>query len=183
MKKYEDPYYLVRKLKPFFSVNSNVKTIYIPEGKAISEKAQKYIELLTVNYNFQIQTTIEVPNYHTIFISRSIGIAGIKIHFLQHKFFGLVPGTMVLKIGAGKLTGDNFIESFSKPYEYCGAIFIEQTKYYAFKIPEELKPELKRDFYMLYSKDKYFVYRKIFKNTKQMTFDYWRKMKPQFKIK
>jgi len=180
MKKYEDPYYLVRKLKPYVNVKPSIKTIYIPQGKQLIDKSQKYIDLLVNNFNYQIQTEIDVPNFTIILLARSIGIAGVKIHFLQHKFFELVPGTNVSKIGNGKATAVNYIDKFSMPYEYSGAIYIENIKHYAFKIPDALKPDKSRDFYMLYTKDKYKVYRKIFR--KNNTEEYTRIFLPKFKI-
>lgn len=180
MKKYDDAYYLVRKLKPFFNVKPNIKTIYIPEGKLIVDKPKKYIDLLINNFDYQIQTEIDVPNYTLLFLARSIGIAGVKIHFMQHKFFDLVPGTSISKIGTGKATGNNHVDKFSLPYEYSGAILIENVKYYAFKIPDKLKPDPNRDFYMLYTKDKYNVFRKIF--NKNNTEEYTRTFLPKFKI-
>lgn len=180
MKKYTDHYYLVRKLKPFLKVNANSKTIYVGEGKVIAEKAQKYVDLLVQNFGFIIQSEIEVLEYEFILISRSIGVRGKKIHFLQHKFFELSPGIKVSKIGIGVATGSNHIDKFSEPYEYSGALIYNDKKYFAFKLPESLKPLPDYEFYMLYTKDKYNVYRKIL--NKDGSLDYYRVLKPKFKI-
>lgn len=180
MKKYNDSYYLVRRLKPFLQVSANDKTIYVPEGKELEPKAQKYVDILLTNFGFVIQSTIEVCNYELIYLSSSLGLSGHKIHFLQHKLFGLVPGQKVSKIGKGNETGSNHLDKFSKPYEYAGALLINSIKYYAFELPEAVQPVQNKKFYMLYQKDKYFLYRTIF--NKDNSVRYVRTFKPIFKI-
>ncbi|WP_445458400.1 hypothetical protein [Flavobacterium sp. HNIBRBA15423] len=178
MKKYNNEYYLTQKLRPFYKAVK--KTIYLPEGEEIHEKAQTYIDLLIDKFKYQIQYQIECKNYEVIYLSRSLAIAGKGVSFLNHKFFNLIPGTKVKSIGSGKATGSNHVDKFSKEYEYAGAILINDNKYYAFKLPEEVRPLKDRDFYMLYWKDRYTIYREVYKTDK--TYDYTRIFKPTFKI-
>lgn len=180
MKTYSDPYYIIRKLKPYLNVNAPTKTIFIPDGKEVPIQAQKYIDILVTNYGFQKQVVLDCPNYSLVLLSRSVGLRGNKIHFLQHKFFTIVPGTVVEKIGTGAATGSNHIEKFSKPHEYVGALVIDSIKYYAFQLPEEVAPDKNFDFYMLYTKDNYFAYRKVY--TKNGGLDYTRTIQPRFKV-
>lgn len=178
MKKYNNEYYLIEKLKPFYRAKS--KTIYLPEGENVHQKAQVYIDLLTEKFGYLIQTEIQCKNYELVYLSRSLAICGNGVSFLNHKLFKIAPGVKVKSIGQGKLSGNNHIDKFSMPYEYVGAIYLDENKYYAFKMPMELSPISGKDFYMLYWKDRYNLYREVYKDNKN--YDYTRIFKPKFKI-
>lgn len=180
MKQYNDPHYLIRKIKPYLKVNANTKIISLPEGIEVHPKGVKYMELLVEKYNFEIQIVIDVPKYDLIYLSRSVGICGNKIDFLNCKCFGISPGTKVNQIGEGKISFENHVDKFSQPYEYAGAIILQQIKYFAFKMPKELMPHSDKEFYFLYSKDKYHLYRTIYTNKNKL--DYIKKFTPKYKI-
>lgn len=90
-------------------MHSHFKTICVPEGVILWEKPKKYVDLLTENYGFIIQKSIEIPKYELVYMSKSVGLSAIKLDFINCKVFGIYPGTKVETIGEGRNQHDNAI--------------------------------------------------------------------------
>lgn len=83
-----------------------------------------------------------------ISIEGNPGLSG-EISTTEEDFLGLKCGTKIIKIGTGKATGCNRVDTFSYPVTYVGSIVIDDTKYYAFKLDSKVSGE-GNDYYVLY---------------------------------
>lgn len=162
--KYNDRYYLQRKLKPYVRIESHKKIIYMPYGLELQKLQQSYVDELVNAYGFTITFEIPVQSYSFCSVFGSLGIMATKIDFIDKKFFELRPGNKVTQIGVGKVTANNHVDKFSKPYRYAGAIVHKNTTYYAFEVPRELVPDVTQNVYMLYQKDSVLVFRTVLKS-------------------
>jgi hypothetical protein len=179
--KYQDKYYLHRKLKPFVDIDSSALTIYLPQDMQLTNISKQHIQLLCNLYGYQVQTTIPCDKFEKVIFKRSLCIRSLKMSFEALKFAGITPGTKVVKIGAGGETKKNKFDKFENPYTYVGVIRMDEKKYFAFEIPENEKPQDDMKYYMLYSRadDGIGITKVIFKKNTQ---DYIRIYKPIFQI-